>query len=417
MPSRPSLSTLRQRLRTQERVIAVSISTMLVMMGQGILGPVLPLFTVELGFGAAAAGAAVGAFALARLLFNVPLGALSDTRGRRLLIVTGPALVAVGMVGSGLANSLIALIVWRFIAGLGSSMYMTGSLAYVVDIATPANRTRLLAVNQAALLVGVSVGPWLGGFVGARWGLRAPFFVVAGTALAAAIYGYLRMPETLHRERTDTGEVVRPPRSERGLRTLATAPFIAIAFVSFAQFLTRGTSPQALIPLAGAETFSLDVDTIGLLLGAMAIMSLVLLPAASSAADRWGRTRVIVPSLWISAISLAVIGFATSTPIFVIGSLALGFGSAVGGPAPAAYAAEVSSDQARGMAMGAFRTAGDLGLLLGPPLLGAVADTNGYSWAFWTNAVIVAAAAIILGVTARSRIGRRRHVERSSEAR
>lgn len=101
MTARRSLTAFRQSLRNQEQVVAVSISTMLVMMGQGILGPVLPLFTVELGFGAAAAGAAVGAFALARLLFNVPLGALSDTRGRRLLIVVGPAVVAVGMIGSG----------------------------------------------------------------------------------------------------------------------------------------------------------------------------------------------------------------------------------------------------------------------------------------------------------------------------
>ena len=148
MTGRRPLTALRQSLRNQEQVVAVSISTMLVMMGQGILGPVLPLFTVELGFGAAAAGAAVGAFALARLLFNVPLGALSDTRGRRLLIVVGPAVVAVGMIGSGLASGLLSLIVWRFIAGLGSSMYMTGSLAYVVDIAPPGNRTRLLAVSQ-----------------------------------------------------------------------------------------------------------------------------------------------------------------------------------------------------------------------------------------------------------------------------
>jgi MFS transporter, DHA1 family, multidrug resistance protein len=403
MPGRQTLTNLRQTIRQQERVLAVSVSTMLVMMGAGILGPVLPLFAVELGFGAAAAGAAVGAFALARLMFNVPLGALSDTRGRRLLIVFGPAVVAVGMIGSGLASGLFALIVWRFVAGLGSSMYMTGSLAYVVDIATPANRTRLLAVNQAALLIGVSIGPWLGGFVGARWGLRAPFFVVAGAAVAAAIYAYLRMPETLPQAHSGSGDTQRAPRSERGMRTLLTAPFIAIAFVSFAQFLTRGTSPQALIPLAGAETFGLDVDTIGVLLGAMALMSLVLLPAASTTADRWGTARVIVPSLWITAISLAVIGLATGTAMFIVGSLLLGFGNAVSGPAPAAYAAEVSTAQARGMALGAFRTAGDLGLLLGPPLLGAVADTSGYSWAFWANAVIVALAAITLGFAARQR--------------
>jgi MFS family permease len=399
------MTTLRQRLRNQERVIAVSVSTMLVMMGAGILGPVLPLFTVELGFGAAAAGAAVGAFALARLLFNVPLGALSDTRGRRILIVVGPAVVAVGMIGSGVATGLVSLIMWRFVAGLGSSMYMTGSLAYVVDIATPENRTRLLAVNQAALLLGVAIGPWLGGFVGARFGLRAPFFVVAVASVVASIYAYLRMPETLSLAHGPS-DVSTPARTDRGMRALLTAPFIAIAFVSFAQFLTRGTSPQALIPLAGAETFSMDVDTIGLLLGAMALMSLLLLPAASTAADRWGRARVIVPSLWIVAASLAVIGSATTTGVFVIGSLIFGFGNAVSGPAPAAYAAEVSSPQSRGLAMGAFRTAGDLGLLIGPPVLGAVADSSGYQWAFWVNGMIVAAAAITLGLAARGQARR-----------
>ncbi len=402
MTGRRSLTALRQSLRNQEQVVAVSISTMLVMMGQGILGPVLPLFTVELGFGAAAAGAAVGAFALARLLFNVPLGALSDTRGRRLLIVVGPAVVAVGMIGSGLATGLLSLIVWRFIAGLGSSMYMTGSLAYVVDIATPGNRTRLLAVNQAALLLGVAIGPWLGGFVGARFGLRAPFFVVAAAALAAAVYAYLRMPETLPERQTHSDAQPNTAKTEHGMRSLLTVPFIAIAFVSFAQFLTRGTSPQALIPLAGAETFSMDVDTIGLLLGAMALMSLLLLPAASTVADRWGRARVIVPSLWIVAASLAVIGSATTAAVFVVGSLIFGFGNAVSGPAPAAYAADVSSARSRGLAMGAFRTAGDLGLLIGPPVLGAVADSSGYHWAFWVNSGIVAAAAVVLGLATRS---------------
>lgn len=53
-------------------------------------------------------------------------------------------------------------------------------------------------------------------------------------------------------------------------------------------------------------------------------MSLVLLPAASTAADRWERARLIIPSLWITAISLAVIGLATSTPVFLVGSLLLG---------------------------------------------------------------------------------------------
>lgn len=368
------------------------------------MGPVLPLFARELGFGATSAGAAVGAFALARLFFNVPLGSLSDTRGRRLLIVGGPLVVAVGMVGSGLAGGIVSLVVWRFVAGLGSSMYMTGSLAYLVDIATPTNRTRLLAVNQGALLIGVSIGPSLGGFIGSAYGLRAPFFVVAAAALIAAVYGFFRMPETLDVRRDGEHRARRRPGRTESMRALATAPFLAIAFVSFSQFLTRGTAQQALIPLAAVDRFSLDLATVGLLLGAMALMSLVLLPLASYAADRWGRPEVIVPSLVLTAAGLIVMGVASGAALFVTGAFLLGFGIAVGGPAPAAYAAEVSSPEARGMAMGAFRTAGDVGLLIGPPLLGAVADGYGYDWSFWGNGVVMVVAAVALGaVTVRGR--------------
>jgi MFS family permease len=392
--------TIINRLRGMERVIAVSVSTVLVMMGQGILGPVLPLFARDLGFGATAAGAAVGAFALARLFFNVPLGALSDTRGRRLLIVGGPLVVAVGMVGSGLSGGIVTLVIWRFVAGLGSSMYMTGSLAYLVDIASPGNRTRLLAVNQGALLIGVSIGPSLGGLLAAEFGLRAPFFVVAAAAMAAAVYGYFRMPETLRPAEAGAARPRFRSKTLEGLKGLRSAPFMAIAFANLAFFLTRGTAPNTLIPLVAVDFFSLEIDQIGLLLGGMALLSLVLLPLASSIADRWGRPQVIVPSLALTAVSLAVIGLATETGMFVFGSLLLGFASAVAGPAPAAYAAEVSSEEDRGLAMGAFRTAGDLGLLAGPPLLGAVADTAGYPWAFGVNAVIVAVATVALAVIA-----------------
>lgn len=369
-------------------------------MGQGILGPVLPLFARELGFGAAAAGAAVGSFALARLLFNVPLGALSDTKGRRFLIVGGPAVVAVGMVGSGLAPNLAALILWRFVAGVGSSMYMTGSLAYVIDLATPANRTRLLAINQGALLVGVSIGPWLGGVVGAEFGLRTPFFVVAGCALFATLYGFFRMPETVRSGYSVVSRAGRRRHAGPGMKTLLTAPFIAIAFANFAHFLTRGSSTQALIPLAATDIYGMSVDAIGLLLGVMALMSLVLLPLASTVADRFGRPQVIVPSLGLMAMSLAVVGLASTTAVFITGAILLGLGNAVGGPAPSAYAAEVSSPRARGMAMGAFRTAGDLGLLIGPPALGALADSSGYPWALSVNAIVMVAAAVAMGLVA-----------------
>ena len=103
--------------REHERLLMISISTVLVMAGQGVISPILPLYARQFGVGAAAVGLTLTVFALARLLLNVPLGLLSDRYGRRLLLVGGPVITAVGMIGSGLAPTFAQLLLWRFVAG------------------------------------------------------------------------------------------------------------------------------------------------------------------------------------------------------------------------------------------------------------------------------------------------------------
>lgn len=388
------------RLAAHERVVAVSVSTALLMAGQGIQGPVLPLFARQFGVGVAAVGLTVAAFGLARLLFNVPFGILADRRGRRLLMVGGPLVVAVSMVGAGMAGGIPSLTVWRFLSGAGSAMYMTGALVYLADISTPANRARLIGVNQGALLIGTSIGPGVGGMVAQQWGLRAPFYVVAGAAAASFVYAFLRLPET--RPARAEAPAPRPEGARPMWRALLASPaFLAVALVNFSVFLTRGTSRNTLMPLVGVDMLGLSVGDIGWVLTAMALVNLVLLAPASYAADRHGRGRVIVPSLVGTGLGLGLLAAAGTVSAFLVAAGVLALATSVVGPAPAALAADSTSDEDRGMALGLFRTFGDLGLLVGPPALGLVADVGGYSWAFGVNAVVVVAAAVVF-VWARS---------------
>ena len=127
-------------LREHEQLLMISISTVLVMAGQGVISPILPLFAKEFGVGAAAVGLTLSSFALARLILNVPLGLLSDRYGRRMLLVSGPIVTGIGMVGSGFSQNIEQLLLWRFSAGAGSALYMTGAMIYLADISTPGNR-------------------------------------------------------------------------------------------------------------------------------------------------------------------------------------------------------------------------------------------------------------------------------------
>jgi MFS family permease len=115
-------------------------STGLMMSGHGIITPVLPLIADNLGATAAQLGMSLSAFAAARLVLNVPLGIVADRYGRRVLLVAGPLVNAVGMVGSGWAASVPELVLWRLIAGAGNAAYLGGAQMYLNDVSTPENR-------------------------------------------------------------------------------------------------------------------------------------------------------------------------------------------------------------------------------------------------------------------------------------
>lgn len=379
---------LRDRLIANERVVVVSVATALVMTGQGILGPVLPVFARRFGVSVAAVGIVVGAFGLARLLLNVPLGWLSDRWGRRFLLVGGPLVVSVAMVFSGLAGSITSLTVWRFVAGAGSSMYMTGALVYIADISTPSNRARLIGFNQGALLFGQSIGPGLGGLIAESLGIRAPFFFIAALTLAAGVYGLFRLPET--RPETAEKAPARDSATPTWRRLFISRLFVAVALVNFAVFLTRASTRTTLMPLFGVDVLGLSVGQIGALLTAMAVVNLILLPGASTLADRFGRVTAIVPAALGMVVALSLFAVSGGVTGFLAGAGVLALATSISGPAPAALAADSVPAESRGFALGLFRTVGDLGLLVGPPVLGFVADIGGFGAAFWANAGVVA---------------------------
>ena len=83
-------------LLDHEVLLIVSVSTTLVMLGQGIAGPILPLFARSFGVSTAAIGLTLSAFALARMLTNVPSGLVADRWGRRILLIGGPIVTGLG---------------------------------------------------------------------------------------------------------------------------------------------------------------------------------------------------------------------------------------------------------------------------------------------------------------------------------
>ncbi len=391
---------LKTKLQEFEKLLVLCFATFLVMAGQGVIGPVLPLYAKNFGVSATVVGLTLTVFALARLILNVPAGMIADRFGRRILLIGGPILTSIGMFGSGFAGDIWSLLIWRFIAGGGSAFYMSGALIYLIDIAPSDRRARYVATNQWALSVGVALGPGIGGLVAERWGLAAPFHVVGVIALIAAAYAIFRLPET--RNSTGRASESKSPVRDAAL-IIRSAPFVAIAFVTGTIFMTRAGTRATLVPLHADDTLGWGPGEIGLVFTATGIMTLFTLWPATWATENIGRASVIMFSGLAAALGTLVIA-ASSTPLwFVMGNIILTLGTGTAGPAPAAFVADLFPEELRGLGIGLYRSAGDVGFVIGPPALGWLSDNASMSVAFQTAGCLVGVAgACFVLITRRS---------------
>ena len=221
---------------------------------------------------------------------------------------------------------------------------------------------------QAALLLGVSVGPAIGGLVTDLTGETGPFLVQGALALlgAGAAFAFL----------TDTRG---PSTSERGSKTthrLDLSMFRnrqvgVLALIMFGAFFTRTATNWQLIPVIARDSFGFGPRDIGLLLTAGAATNLAILPFGGPAIDRWGGRLGIAVACVAVVAALLILGLSTTTAGLWTGMAVLGAASGMLAPACAAYALQVSPG-GHGQTMGALRMAGDLGLIIGPVALGQV---------------------------------------------
>ena len=361
------------------------------MAGQGVVGPVLPLYARDFGVSATMVGLTLTVFALARLILNIPAGLIADRFGRRVLLIGGPILTSIGMFGSGFAGDIWSLLIWRFVAGAGSAFFMSGALIYLIDIAPPDLRARYVATNQWALSVGVALGPGIGGLVAERWGLAAPFHLVGVIALFAAVYAVFRLPET---RRSSSPKLKDESPAREAARIARSGPFLAIAFVTGTIFMTRAGTRATLVPLHADETLAWGPGELGLVFTVTGVMTLFTLWPATWATENIGRASVILFSAMTAALGTFVIG-SSSTPMwFVLGNVILTLGTGTAGPAPAAFVADLFPERMRGLGVGLYRSAGDVGFVLGPPALGWLSDNASMSVAFQTAGCLVGAAGV-----------------------
>ena len=117
-------------------------------------------------------------YLLAAAVALVPFGRLADIYGRKKIFTYGMGLFTLFSFLSAIAPSAPLLIFFRVLHGIGSAMIFATGIAIITSVFPPTERGKALGINVAAVYVGLSVGPFLGGFLTQHFTWRSVFLLV-----------------------------------------------------------------------------------------------------------------------------------------------------------------------------------------------------------------------------------------------
>lgn len=385
-------------------LVWICLLTAINQLGFGSIVPVAPLYAHTFGVPQSAIGLTIAIYGLARFVLNVPAGQLADRLGRRPTLAIGGLLTLIGNVLCALAPTYLPFLAARFVAGAGAALTLTAGVIVLADISTPpagaatsARRGRVMATYSGVFMFATGAGPYPGGVLAEAYGLAAPFYAQAILGALAAVVAWFRVPETrgTHPDAALRPDVALPPFQAQLRLLTAQRGFLLVSLVSFSAFFARTGGLFSIIPILGQERLGLSADQIGLGLGLISVVGLGLAYPSGVLVDRFGRKAVIVPSTLLSGLSFVLFLLAPSYPWFLAGCLGWSVAVGISGAAPGAYAADMAPPGMNAAAMSTYRMLADVGYVVGPLILGLVADALGVDTALAGTAALLTTTALL----------------------
>jgi MFS family permease len=367
----------------------LTLGVFLTMTGVALVAPILPLYAREFGVSRTGAGVLVSSFAVARLIFDPVGGIAADRMGPRRIMTAGGVVLALASVLAAMAPNYGILVVARVLEGFGSAAFATAAMHTIISRTDKSRMGREIAFFQTGLLGGVAVGPFIGGRAAELGDFTTPFWIYAVMGVVVAVISWRSVEEVVPSAKP-IGELWRSAGT-----TLRTPAFAGLLFVAFAMFVMRAGARITLIPLYGAEELGLSESQIGDVLAISALVTVLIVNPGGWLVDKVGRRPVLVGGLALTAVTVAAYGQTATYGGLLAVSAVFGIVAGLVGIVPPTLVGDLAPPGAEGSAVGIYRMAGDLGLIVGPIMLGAVADRGDFTLGFNIAAGLLVVGAVI----------------------
>jgi MFS family permease len=332
-----------------------------------ILFPTLPVYLSQSGSNEVEIGVLMGILAVSSLILRPLVGRALLRIPERLFMTAGALLYALTSVAYLFAPPFWPFLIVRVFQGIGVAFASTAIFTLIANISPEAHRGQSLSYFFLTYNFAGAVAPPLGMFLINHFGFTVLFLVCLGLSLCALFVTQLlgrRQVAPLQDSSVEDGFL---------LSRKALAPSI----INFFFFFNWGAL-TAFFPL---YAINYGVANPGFFFTTVATMLILGRTLGAKIFDLHSREKIILPCLFAGIISMGVLAFSTTLPMFIVVGVIWGIGHAFFFPSLVAYVLD-RAGSSPGPAMGTFTAVMDLGWILGPVIMGIILHVASYQIMF-----------------------------------
>ncbi|WP_197380025.1 MFS transporter [Mycolicibacterium mengxianglii] len=378
-------------LRQPKAVWAVAFASVVAFMGIGLVDPILKPIADSLDATPSQVSLLFTSYMAVMGVAMLITGVISSRIGPKRTLLLGLVIIVVGAGLAGMSESVMEIVGWRALWGLGNALFVATALATIVSSAR-GSVAQTIILYEAALGLGIAVGPLVGGVLGSiSW--RGPFFGVSALMVVALLVTALLLPAT--------------PRPAHATSLLD--PFRALRHPGlFGVAMTALLYNFGFFTLLAFTPFPLDMDAhgIGLIFFGWGIALAFTSVFAAPRLQRWfGTVPVLVVNLLAMAATLVVMALFTSdkavlAACVVVAGLWCGVNNTL-----ITETVMKAAPVERGVASAAYSFVRFAGAALAPWLAGVLGEKVSVHLPFWVGAGAVLVGAAVMAVTKRYLVG------------
>ncbi len=356
--------------------------------------PTLPLYAKHLGLNPFEIGLVAAASTITGIFVNFSAGYLSDIYGRKkLLLVSGFVFMTAPFL------YLFVLNAWEFTAvrvyhGVATAIFVPVATALVADLYT-SEKGKMMGIFSTARTLGRLIAPTLAGVLIYAYSFHFTF-IVCGLLGTMAFALVILLPSGHEAPKINTfRENVPPENAKDPIDKYAIGMLLSVGLVEASTYFAM-QGVETFLPLYSNE-FVENPWLVGLIFTLQLSIIAALKPLMGALSDRVGRLPVIALGVSTSALGMVVLSLSSSVVMVILSIVIFATGVSMSTAATAPLAAETLGKGSHGTAIGTLETIKDIGQALGPIIVGFIALTTSYGYAFLIAALVeIIALAIIL---------------------